>query len=71
MEESKGISRPDGHTNAGLFGLPFCIIGYPFRGEVIYLFAGGFFADLLGSPLLKLLRGRSSNRRRTCQKTIE
>jgi len=51
MEEIKGISRPDGYTKAGLFGLPFCIIGYPFRGEVIYLFAGGFFADLLGSPL--------------------
>lgn len=61
MEETKGASRLDGYTKAGLFGLPFCIIGYLVRGEAIYLLAGGFFAGLLGSPLIKLFRGSRSS----------
>jgi hypothetical protein len=31
---------------AGLFGLPFCVIGYILRREPIFLLGGGFFAAL-------------------------
>lgn len=32
---------------AGLFGLPFCVIGYILQRKSIFLFGGGFFAALL------------------------
>lgn len=31
---------------AGLFGLPFCVIGYILQREPIFLLGGGFFAAL-------------------------
>lgn len=37
----------DPHMRAGLFGTSFCVIGWFFQHEPIFLLGGGFFISLI------------------------
>lgn len=50
--------KTDGYMRAGLFVLPFCIIGWFVKHEAIYWLAGGFFVALLSSSLISQYRKR-------------
>lgn len=46
----------DAHMRAGLFGTPFCVIGWFTRHEPIFLLGGGFFASLIMTSGYKIWR---------------